>query len=144
MTHRSQWPSGLRPLNCSEWGFESPRGHGCLVSCECCVLSGRGLCDGPIARPDQSHRLWNVTVSDLASSRMKRPWTALCQRKKSNDIIEDTAVVHWERKLHIVSCDSSCATTSRIFVFSSSSFAADAAECADTFKIAGTFMTFKF
>jgi hypothetical protein len=21
------------------------------VSCECCVLSGRGLCDGPITRP---------------------------------------------------------------------------------------------
>ena len=24
------------------------------VSCECCVLSGRGLCDGPITRPEES------------------------------------------------------------------------------------------
>jgi hypothetical protein len=25
------------------------------VSCECCVLSGRGLCDGPIPRPEESY-----------------------------------------------------------------------------------------
>jgi hypothetical protein len=27
------------------------------VSCECCVLSGRGLCDGLIPRPEESYRL---------------------------------------------------------------------------------------
>jgi hypothetical protein len=26
------------------------------VSCECCVLSGRGLCDGLITRPEKSSR----------------------------------------------------------------------------------------
>ena len=25
---------------------------GMNVTCECCVLSGRGLCDGPITRPE--------------------------------------------------------------------------------------------
>ena len=25
------------------------------VSCECCVLSGRGLCDGLITRPEESY-----------------------------------------------------------------------------------------
>jgi len=25
------------------------------VCCECCVLSRRGLCDGPILRPEESH-----------------------------------------------------------------------------------------
>jgi hypothetical protein len=30
------------------------------VSCECCVLSGRGLCDEPIPRPEESYRLWCV------------------------------------------------------------------------------------
>jgi hypothetical protein len=29
------------------------------VSCECCVLSGRGLCDGPITRPEESYRVWS-------------------------------------------------------------------------------------
>jgi hypothetical protein len=27
------------------------------VSCECCVLSGRGLCDELITRPEESYRL---------------------------------------------------------------------------------------
>jgi hypothetical protein len=35
-----------------------------FVCCECCVLSGRGLCDELIARPDESYRLWRV-VCDL-------------------------------------------------------------------------------
>ena len=30
------------------------------VSCECCVLSGRGLCDGLITRPDEIYRVWCV------------------------------------------------------------------------------------
>jgi hypothetical protein len=32
------------------------------VSCQCCVLSGRGLCDGPINRPEESYRVWCVSV----------------------------------------------------------------------------------
>jgi hypothetical protein len=30
----------------------------------CCVLSGRGLCDGLITRPEESYRLWRVVVCD--------------------------------------------------------------------------------
>jgi len=32
------------------------------VSCECCVLSGRGLCVGLIIRPEDSYRVWRVCV----------------------------------------------------------------------------------
>ena len=35
------------------------------VCCECCVLLGRGLCDGLITRPEESYRLWCVVVCDL-------------------------------------------------------------------------------
>ena len=28
------------------------------VSCECCVLSVRGLCDGPIPRTEESYRVF--------------------------------------------------------------------------------------
>jgi hypothetical protein len=63
---RSQWPRGLgvslRPFASRDCGFESHREHGCL---ECCVLSGRGLCDGLITRPEDSYRLWCVVVRDL-------------------------------------------------------------------------------
>jgi len=48
-----------------------------FVCCECCVLSGRGLCDELITRPEESYRLWCVVVCDLETSRMKKPWPAL-------------------------------------------------------------------
>jgi len=35
-----------------------------FVCCECCVLSGTGLCDGLITRPEESYRLWRVVVCD--------------------------------------------------------------------------------
>jgi hypothetical protein len=34
------------------------------VCCECCVLSGRGLCDGLITRPEESYRVWFVSQCD--------------------------------------------------------------------------------
>ena len=40
----------------------------------CCVLSGRGLCDELITRPEDSYRLWCVVVCDLETFLMRRPW----------------------------------------------------------------------
>jgi hypothetical protein len=34
------------------------------VSCDCCVLSRRGLCYGPITRPEESYRVWCVSECD--------------------------------------------------------------------------------
>jgi hypothetical protein len=36
--------------------------------CECCVLSGRGPCDGLITQPEESYRLWRVVVCDEETS----------------------------------------------------------------------------
>jgi hypothetical protein len=47
-----------------------PPGHGCL-SLVSVVLSGRGLCDGLITRPEESYRLWCLEC-DHDSSIMKR------------------------------------------------------------------------
>jgi len=44
------------------------------VCCECCVLSGRGLCDGLITRAEESYWLWCVVVCDLETSWMSRSW----------------------------------------------------------------------
>jgi len=46
------------------------------------VLSGRGLCDELIPRPEESYRLWCVVVCDLETSRMRRPWPALGRSAK--------------------------------------------------------------
>jgi len=33
----------------------------------CCVLSGRGLCDGLITRPEEYYRLWRVVCDQETS-----------------------------------------------------------------------------
>ena len=43
-----------------------------FVCCECCVLSGNGLCDGLITRPEESYRLWRVVVCDQETSYARR------------------------------------------------------------------------
>jgi hypothetical protein len=40
-------------------------------------MSGRGLCDELITRPEESYRLWCVVVCDLETSWKRRPWPAL-------------------------------------------------------------------
>jgi len=75
---RSQLPCGL---TCSSEAarllrlrFRIPPGAWMSVSCECCVLSGRGLCDGLITRPEESYWLWVVVVGDLETLWMGGPW----------------------------------------------------------------------
>jgi len=53
----------------------------------CCVLSGRGLRDELITRPEESYRLWCVVVCDLETSIMRKPWpTGDCRaRNKQTD-----------------------------------------------------------
>jgi len=51
-----------------------PPGSWIFVCCECRVLSGRGLCDELITRPEESYRLWCVIVCDLETSRIGAPY----------------------------------------------------------------------
>jgi len=39
-----------------------------FVCCDCCVLSGRGLCDELITRSEEPYRLSCVVVCDLKTS----------------------------------------------------------------------------
>ena len=54
------------------------------VSCECCVLIGRGLCDGLITRPEGSYRTCGVPECHREASIMCRPLPTirLLRRKK--------------------------------------------------------------
>ena len=51
-----------------------PPGSWIFVCCECRVLSGRGLCDELITRPEESYRLWCIVVCDLETSRIGAPY----------------------------------------------------------------------
>ena len=78
---RSQWPCGLRRRSAAARLLRSwvriPPGAWMFVCCECCVLSGRGLCDELITRPEESYRLWCFVVCDLETWTMRRSWPAL-------------------------------------------------------------------
>ena len=73
---RSQWPCGLRGRSSAarllRWWVRIPPGAWMFVCCECCVLSGRGLCDGLITRPEESYRLWRVVFRDQETSKTRR------------------------------------------------------------------------
>ena len=57
--------------------------EGMDVSCECCVLSGRGLCDGLMTTPEESYRLWRVWLGSwcLDNEGALAHWGALASRK---------------------------------------------------------------
>jgi hypothetical protein len=83
---RSQWPRGLRRRSAAArllglW-VRNPLGAWMFVCCECCVLSGRGLCAELITRLEESYQLWCVVVCDLETSWMRRPYpTGGCRAK---------------------------------------------------------------
>jgi len=66
-----------------------------FVCCECCVLSGSGLCDGLITRTEESYRLCRVVVCDQETSQARRlkptrgllnTTTVGCNARKNNNI----------------------------------------------------------
>ena len=74
----SQWPHGprcgLAAAHLVRVWVRIPPGSWMFVCCGCCVLLGRGLCDGLITHPEEFYWLWRVVMSDLETSWMRRPW----------------------------------------------------------------------
>jgi hypothetical protein len=72
---RSTAPSLLR-----SW-VRIPPGAWMFVCYECCVLSGRGLCDELITRPEEFYQLWYValcvieTLSTRSQTSINSDWT---------------------------------------------------------------------
>ena len=97
---QSQWSRGLRRRSAADllltlW-VRIPQGAWMSVCCECCVLSGRGLCDALITRPEEPYRLWCVVVCDLENSWMRGPWpTGGCWAKNKQTALQSTSLVFW-------------------------------------------------
>jgi len=85
-----------------------PTGAWIFVCCECCVLSGRGLCDVLITRPMESYRLWCVVGCDLETSWMRRPWPtgSCCAKNEQNKTKIPRSFGTWGRgtRSHHVRC----------------------------------------
>ena len=73
---QSQWPHSLRCRSTATRLLRSwiriPPGAWMVICCDCCMLSGRGLCDGLITRPEESYRMWRVVVCDQETSKTRK------------------------------------------------------------------------
>ena len=62
------------------------------------MLSGRGICDELITRPEESYRLWRVVVCDLETSITGRVWPngalALWEKQNSINRNHETGDIH--------------------------------------------------
>jgi len=60
------------------------------VCCECCMLSGRGLCDELITRPEESYRLWCVVgdleKTNLVNEEAKTHWGVVAPRDREKNM----------------------------------------------------------
>ena len=54
-----------------------------FVSCECCLLSGRSLCEELITHPEESYRLWCVIVCDLENIKNEEAMTRVGSQRHS-------------------------------------------------------------
>jgi hypothetical protein len=57
--HLNLWRRSTAARLMRSW-VRIPPGSWIFVYCVCCVLSGTGLCDELITRPQESYRLWRV------------------------------------------------------------------------------------
>jgi len=76
LSRRSQWPRDLRRRSSTAsllrlW-IRIPPEAWMFFCCECCVLLGRGLCDGLITPPEESYGMWRVVVCDQETSKTRR------------------------------------------------------------------------
>jgi hypothetical protein len=71
-----------------------------FVCCECCVLSGRGLCNELITHPEESYRLWHVIVCDLENLVSEEAMARIGSQHHGGDTVK----VHGKTFMRSVSC----------------------------------------
>jgi hypothetical protein len=102
---QSRWPRDLRRGSKADplLGFwiRIPSEAWMSVTCECCVLSGRGLCGELIIRPEESYRLWCVWV--WSRNLVEESYRVWCVWVWSRNILEESyrvwCVWVWSRNL---------------------------------------------
>ena len=66
-----------------------------FLYCECCVLSGRDLCDELITNPEESSQLWCVVVCHLENLKNEEAMTRVgSQRHKKKRSLRISAVYY--------------------------------------------------
>jgi hypothetical protein len=68
-------------------GGSIPAGDMDVFQCECCVLSGRGLCYVPNTRPEECHRVWCCSLSVIVNEEALAHWGLLRCGGGGDDIV---------------------------------------------------------
>ena len=88
------------------------------VSCECCVLPGRGLCNKLITHPEESYQLWCIIACNLETSRMRMPQPELgsstTRKKKININTNIALMVNKCLYIDLFICLSACGLPTRL------------------------------
>jgi hypothetical protein len=89
-----------------------PPGAWTFVCCECCVLSGRGLCDELITRPEESYRMWCVVMYDLENLKNEEAMTRVgSQRHWKEKNVRNLAISNIYPRSHQFYCLNKCIKT---------------------------------
>jgi hypothetical protein len=70
-----------------------------FVCCECCVLSGRGLCDELITRPEDSYRLWCVIVCYIENLNNEEVMTRVVSQRHRKKSLSDGRLSLYESRV---------------------------------------------
>jgi hypothetical protein len=106
---RSQWPRGLRRRYTAArllrlWVQIPPGAWIFVVSVE---LSGRGLCDELITRPEESYRLWCVVLCDLENLKNEEVMTHDGSQRHRKTVI-NVILITWLILLALLHITPSC------------------------------------
>ena len=74
------------------------------------MLSGRGLCDGPITRPEESYRVRCVVLCDSEASIMRRVWQtggccAIKNRSSHKAIVSEHSQIKGKEREETFACN---------------------------------------
>ena len=72
-----------------------------FVCCECCVLSGRGLCDELITHPEESYRLCCVAVCDLENLKNEEVMTRVGSQRHGKKGKHYKTKRRWKKRIKI-------------------------------------------
>jgi hypothetical protein len=81
-----------------------PPGAWMSVSCECCVLSGIGLCVGLITRPEEFYRMGGMSEGDREAWIKRRPWPTRGCRAIGDKVTRTHAHTHPPAQLFFSDC----------------------------------------
>jgi len=73
-----------------------------FVGCEYCILSGRGICDELITRPEKYNRLRCVVVCDLETSTIARIVQQRHRKKKKSNTVNTFTGTAYEKAVIVM------------------------------------------